>query len=173
LPIGEDPESRLVVLRIHPSGENLNLRKHLQTVRGWLPEEPSLHSVKRTVGRRSLVNRRVLVLFSVSLICFVLFVGGVFIFLSWYSEQVLENLKSYATRLEDNGFIVEPKPLSEFHVDTEQEWYEFSDFRSFAKQENVSTIYVDHGIKGLYYLTPISPINDGLVANVFYYNRVF
>ena len=37
--------------------------------RGWLPEEPNLHSIKRTVGRRNLVNRRVIIVLSVSLIC--------------------------------------------------------------------------------------------------------
>ena len=150
------------------------VKKYLENhVRGWLPRAPNHHSIKKTLGRRSLVYRRVLILLSVSLICFVVLVGGVFIFLSWYSEQVLENLKSFATRLEDDGFTVEPKPLSEFHVDTEQEWQWFSDFRSYAKQEDVTTIYYDQSIKGLYYLTPVSPTNDGIAANIFYYDKIF
>ena len=126
------------------------------------------------MGRHILVNRRVLILLSVSLTCLVLVAGGVFIFWSWYSEQALENLKGYAARLEeDDGFTVEPKPLSEFHVDTNQEWQWFSDFRSYAKQEDVTTIYYDQTIKGLYYLTPVSPTNDGIVANIFYYDKIF
>ena len=152
----------------------MNPKKYLlNLVRGWLPEEPNLRSIKRTIGRHSLVNRRVLILLSVSLICFVLFVGGVFIFLSWYSEQTLGSLIGYSARLEDDGFAVEPKPLSEFHADIEQEWQWFSDFRSYAKQEKLTTIYYDQGIKGLYYLTPVSPTNDGIVANIFYYNKIF
>jgi hypothetical protein len=154
--------------------ENMNIKKHLANrVRGWLPEEPSLHSIKRTMGRHSLVNKRILILLSFSLACLVLVAGGVFIFWSWYSEQTLENLKGYSARLEDDGFIVEVKPLTEFHVDATQDCYWFSDFRSFAKQEKVTHIYIDYGIKGLYYLTSVSPTNNGTVANIFYYNKLF
>jgi hypothetical protein len=143
-------------------------------IRGWLPEEPKLHSIKKTTFRRSRVNKRVLILLSVSVTCLVLVAGGVFIFWSWYSEQVLENLKGYAARLEEyDSFTVEPKPLSEFLVDSKQEWQWFGDFRSYAKQENVTTICYDQGIKGLYYLTPVSPTNDETVANIFYYNKIF
>jgi len=85
----------------------------------------------------------------------------------------LENLKGYSARLEDDGFTVEVKPLTEFHVDTKLEWQWFSDFRSFAKQENVTHIYIDYRIKGLYYLTSASPINDEIVANILYYNKLF
>jgi hypothetical protein len=84
----------------------------------------------------------------------------------------LENLKGYSARLEDDGFTVESKPLSEFHVDAEQEWYWFSDFRSYAEQEEVATIYYDQSIKGLYYPTPVSPTDDRTVANIFYYNKI-
>jgi hypothetical protein len=103
----------------------------------------------------------------------VVLVGGVFLFWSWYSEQVLENLKGYSARLEDDGFIVEEKPLTEVHVDAKQEWYWFSDFRSYAKTENITVIYFDQGIKGLYYLTPVSPTNSSIVAIIFYYNKIF
>jgi hypothetical protein len=102
-----------------------------------------------------------------------LFVGGVYLFSSWYSEQILENLKGYSSRLEDDGFIVEAKPLTEFHVDATQDWYWFSDFRSFAKQEKVTHIYTDYEIKALYYLTRVSPTNDSTVAIIFYYNKLF
>jgi len=151
----------------------MGLKKYLEKhIRGWLPEEPNLRSIKRTMGRRSLVNKRVLILLSVSLTCFILVVGGLFIFWSWYSEQVLENLKEYSARLEDDGFIVEAKPLTEFNVDYTQDWHWFSDFRSFAKQEKVTRIYVDYEIKGFYYLTSVSPTNDSTVAIIFYYNKL-
>jgi hypothetical protein len=145
-----------------------SLRERIQ---GWFPAEPNLHSVK-SMGRNRLVSKRILVLISVSVTCFVLVVGSVFVFLSWYSEQVLENLKGYAARLEDDSFTVEPKLLSEFHVDAKYEWYWFGDFRSYAKQENITTIYYDQDIKALYYLTPISPTNNGTQSNIFYYNKI-
>lgn len=85
----------------------------------------------------------------------------------------MENLKGYSARLEDDGFIVEAKPLTEFNVDSTQDWYWFSDFRSYAKQEKVTHIYIDHEIKGLYYLTRVSPTNDSTVAIIFYYNKLF
>ncbi len=151
----------------------MNLKKSLEKrVRGWLPKEPNRHSTKSAIGRHRLVNKRVLILFSVSLTCFVLFVGGLYIFSSWYSEQILENLKGYSARLEDDGFNVEAKPLTEFHADSTQDWYWFSDFRSYAKQEKVTHIYVDYEIKGLYYLTRVSPTNDSTVAIIFYYNKL-
>ena len=143
-------------------------------IRGWLPEEPSLHSVKKTMGRHRWVNKRVLlIILSFSLACVVLVAGGTYLFLSWYSEQTLENLKGYSARLEDDGFVVEVKPLSEVHADATQDWYWFGDFRSYAKQENVTHVYVDYGIKGLYYLTAVSPTNNSVAANVFCYNNVF
>ncbi len=43
----------------------------LSFIRGWLPKEPNRHSTKNTMGRRSLVNKRVLIFLSVSLTCFV------------------------------------------------------------------------------------------------------
>jgi hypothetical protein len=152
----------------------MNPKKRLaKFIHGWLPEEPNRHSNKSTIRQHSSVNKRILILFSVSITCFVLFVGGVYIFSSWYSEQTLENLKGYSTRLEDDGFIVEAKPLTEFNVDFTQDWYWFSDFRSYAKQEKVTHIYIDYEINGLYYLTRVSPTNESTVAIIFYYNKLF
>jgi len=151
----------------------MNLKKFLEKrVRGWLPKEPNRHSIKRTIGRHRFVNKRVLIFLSVSLTCFVLVAGGAYIFWSWSSEQILENLKGYSARLEDDGFIVEAKPLIEFNVNSTQDWYWFSDFRSYAKQEKVTHIYIDHEIKGLYYLTRVSPTNASTVAIIFYYNKL-
>jgi hypothetical protein len=143
-----------------------------QVIRGWLPKEPNLHNAKQSMGRNRLASKRVLILISVSVTCFVLVVGGVLVFLSWYSEQVLENFKGYSARLEDDGFTVESKLLSESQVDVKYEWYWFGDFRSYAAQENITTVYYDQDIKGLYYLTPISPTNNGVQANIFYYNKL-
>jgi hypothetical protein len=84
----------------------------------------------------------------------------------------LENLKGYSTRLEDDGFIVEAKPLTEFNVNSTQDWYWFGDFRSYAKQEKITHIYIDHEMKGLYYLTRVSPTNESTVAIIFYYNKL-
>ena len=152
----------------------MNRKKSLgERIRGWLPQEPNRRSIKRAIGRNRLVNKRVLIFLSVSLTCLVLFAGGAYIFWSWYSEQTLENLKGYSARLEDDGFIVEAKPLTEFHADSTQDWYWFSDFRSFAKQEKVTHIYIDHEITALYYLTSVSPTNDSKVAIIFYYNKLF
>jgi hypothetical protein len=141
-------------------------------IRGWLPQEPNRHSNKSTIRRHSSVNKRILILFSVSLTCFVLFVGGLYLFWSWYSEQILENLKGYSARLEEDGFIVEAKPLAEFNVNSTQDWYWFGDFRSYAKQEKVTRIYIDNEINGLYYFTRVSPTNDSTVAIIFYYNKL-
>lgn len=48
--------------------EHMNLKKHvLEWIRGWLPEEPNLNGIKRTMGRRNLVNKPVLGIVLVSL----------------------------------------------------------------------------------------------------------
>ena len=48
--------------------EHMNIKKHvLDWIRGWLPEEPNLNSIKRTIGRLNLVNKPVLGLILLSL----------------------------------------------------------------------------------------------------------
>ena len=151
--------------------ENTNMKKYLENrFRGWLPKEPNRHSVKRTAGRHRVVNKRFRIFLSVSLSCVVLVAGGVYLFW-WYSEQISENLKGYSERLEDDGFIVEAKPLAEFNVNSTQDWYWFGDFRYYANQEKITHIYIDDEIKGLYYLTRVSPTNDSTVAIIFYCNK--
>ena len=118
-----------------------------------------------------MLNRRAIA-FAVALTCIILIVGGV-VFASWYSERVLENLKGYSARLEDDGFTVKSKPLSDAKAAAEVECQFFGDFRSYAKQMNVTTIQYDQDIACLYYLTPISPTNDEIAANIFYYNKIF
>lgn len=46
----------------------VTLKKYLEKrIRGWLPEEPNLHSIKRTMGRHNLVNKPVVGLVVLSL----------------------------------------------------------------------------------------------------------
>ncbi len=139
-------------------------------IRGWLPKEPNF---QKGLPSRGTLNKRVLVWLAVSFTVFVLAVGGVIVFLSWSSEQVLETLKGYSAKLEDDGFTVESKSLADFGVEFKHEWYWFGDFRSFAKQENITTVYYDRELSCLYYFTPISPINATLEANILYYNHVW
>jgi hypothetical protein len=113
----------------------------------------------------------VLIFLSVSFTCFVLVAGGAYVFWSWHSEQILENLEGYSARLEDDGFIVETKPLTEFNVSSPQDWYWFDDFRTCAKQEKGTHIYIDNEINGLYYLTHVSLTSDSTIAIIFY-NRL-
>lgn len=123
-------------------------------------------------GWVGLLSQRVVVVLAVSITCFVL-VAGAFVFCSWYSEQVLENLKGFSARLEDDSFIVEPKVLSEFQANSQREWQFFGDFHSYAKQCSVTTVYYDQSIDGLFYLEPVSATNDEVEVNVFYYNKLF
>ena len=110
------------------------------------------------------MNRRRLIIFSFSLTCLVLIIGG---FLYWYSEQLAEQrLQDYIGRLRDEGFTIEEYSLADFHVDGSVGIHFFGDFRSFAKQEGISRIYFDRGIRGLYFL---NPVGDRLEANIFYY----
>ncbi len=119
-----------------------------------------------------MVKKRIsIILVVISIIIFLIF-GGI-IFVSWYSEQVSENLKRYSVRLEEDGFTVEPQDLSNVNSDTQREWKFFSDFNSYAKQMNVTGIYFDQSINSFYYLTPTSPVNVKLETNIFYYNKVF
>ena len=90
------------------------------------------------------MNKRVAIAFSL-LICLALIIGG---FLYWQYEQWAEQkaeqkLQDYIKRLEDEGYIIEERPLAEFHVDSVLEVYWFGDFRSIARQENVSYLYID------------------------------
>lgn len=109
------------------------------------------------------MNRRT-VLIIIFLICLVSVVG-----VAWYkhSENLAEEkLQDYIFRLEDDGFIVEEHYLRDSTADWVVPIHFFGDFRSFAKQENVSLICFDREIRALFFL---HSINDGAEANVFYY----
>ena len=119
------------------------------------------------------LNKRTLFLVSVSLIFVVVIIGG-FVYWTyrcWYSEQTSENLRGYVAQLEDDGYIVEYRPLTDFQVDNEIEWYWFSDFRSYAKQVKATDIYIDSGRETLFFLRPSG---SSMVAEIFYYKaRLF
>ena len=119
------------------------------------------------------MNKRTLVILSIALTFVVLIASG-FIYWTyrrWYSEQILENLKGYVAVLEEyDGYTVEERPLTDFHVDYEMEWHWFSDFRSYARQVNATDIYVDHGRNLLFFIS--EPLGGGIEAEIFYYNKL-
>lgn len=109
------------------------------------------------------LNRRT-VLIILFFICLISVVGVV---LYWHSENLAEEkLQDYITRLEDDGFTVEERYLTDFNVDGVVPIHFFGDFRSFAKQEGISQIYLDRKIRALFFL---HSIGNEVEANVFYY----
>jgi hypothetical protein len=110
------------------------------------------------------LSKRRLIILAFSLISLALMVGAL---LYWESERWAEQrLQEYIRRLEETGFSVEERALSDFHVNGSVRIYFFGDFRSFAEQEGVNRIYYDRGIHALYFLRPAS---GGIEANIFYY----
>lgn len=77
-----------------------------------------------------------------------------------------QKLEEYVRRLEAEGYILEERPLAEFHVDSALELYWFSDFRGIARLVNTTHICIDRDMGALYFL-------DGQNANVFYYTKDF
>ena len=111
------------------------------------------------------MNKRRFIILAFSLICLALIIGG---FLYWYSEQLAEQkLQDYIERLEDLGFTTEEHSLADFDVDGVTKTHFFGDFRSFARQEDIDTIYFDRKIHALYFLRSI--LGYGIEANIFYY----
>jgi len=112
------------------------------------------------------LNKRVVIILSL-VICIALIIGG-FVFwkfmASWSSGPELEWC---IERLEDEGYTIEERPLTELHVDDVVEVHWFSDFRGIARKENVSYIYIDQEIQALYFLS--EPPGGGTEANVYYY----
>jgi len=115
------------------------------------------------VRKERLLDRRK-VLIILFFICLISVVG---VLLYWHSENLAEEkLQDYIMRLRDDGFIVEERHLTDFDVDGVVPIYFFGDFRSFAKQEGISHIYLDRGISALFFL---HSIGTEVEANVFYY----
>ncbi|MEM3627185.1 MAG: hypothetical protein QXZ25_04085 [Candidatus Bathyarchaeia archaeon] len=97
-------------------------------------------------------------------ILLIFIVGSV---LHWHFENLAEEkLQDYITQLQSDGFTVEERHLTDFNVSGIIPIHFFSDFRSFAKQEGISHIYLDRKTRVLFFL---HPINNQLEANVFYY----
>jgi len=104
------------------------------------------------------LNKRMLTILSFSLVCLALIIGGV---LYWYSEQWAEQ------RLEDLDFTTKEHSLADFQVDATVRIQYFSDFHSYAEQEDVNPIYFDKGKHALYFL--LFPTEDMVVGYIFYY----
>lgn len=95
------------------------------------------------------MNKRGLLIVSVSLICIILVTVGV---LHWYSEQRAEQkLQFYIGKLESR-FTVEERPLSDFDVEGLEEAAFCSDFTLEAEWESVDHIYFDRELHNLYFL---------------------
>ena len=109
------------------------------------------------------LNRRT-VLIIIFLITLVSVIGVV---LYWHSENLAEEkLQDYITRLENEGFTVEERYMTDFNVDGVVPIHFFGDFRSFAEQEGVNHIYLDREMQALFFL---HSIDNEVEANVFYY----
>jgi hypothetical protein len=113
------------------------------------------------------LNKRVVIILCL-FVCLALVIG-VYLYWNvfrwkWKKEMPLE---WYIGMLEDEGYIIEERSLTEFRVDGALEVYWFSDFRSIARQENVTQMYIDQEMEALYFLgqTP-----GGLTeANLYHY----
>jgi len=111
------------------------------------------------------VNKRRLFILSFSIVCIVIITAG---FVYWaYGQWTEQKLQGYIRRLKDEGFTTEEHSLADFDVDGVVKIHFFSDFRSFARQEDIDPIYFDKRIHALYFLRPI--LGDGIEANIFYY----
>jgi hypothetical protein len=102
----------------------------------------------------------------VCLICVSLIVVG---FVVWFSENEAERkAELYMRTFEEMGCSVEEYPFSTSHTFGTVKLAFFSDFRSFASQEEIELIYCDHEINALYFYHPIEDYKVELV--VFYYS---
>jgi hypothetical protein len=111
-----------------------------------------------------LLNRRT-VLITLFFVCLISVVG---ILLYWHSENLVEEkLQDYITQLKDDGFTIEERHLTDLYVDGVLPIRFFGDFRSFAKQEAISQIYLDREIRALFFL---HSMGNEVEANVFYYS---
>jgi hypothetical protein len=111
-----------------------------------------------------MMNHKKLII--VCLICVSLTFIGFFI---WFSENEAEKkAQIYMNTFEEMGFSVEEYPFSTSHTTGTLKLAFFSDFRSFATQNEIERIYCDHEINALYFYHPIQDYKVELV--VFYYS---
>lgn len=102
----------------------------------------------------------------VCLICISLIAIGFFI---WFSENEAERkAQEYIKIFEETGCSVEEFPFSTSHTTGTLKLAFFSDFQSFATQEEIERIYCDHDINALYFYHRIQDYQVQIV--VFYYN---
>ncbi|MFQ6075982.1 MAG: hypothetical protein ACE5Z5_07595 [Candidatus Bathyarchaeia archaeon] len=111
------------------------------------------------------LNKRRLIALYLSLICLASVIGGLSF---WESEQGAEStLQEYIGRLEDSGYAIEERSLTDFHVDGIIRIHFFGDFLSFSRQEGINNVYLDKRIHALYFLRPSR--DDKIEAYIFYY----
>jgi len=109
------------------------------------------------------LNRRKVLI----ILFFICLIAAVGILLYWHSENLAEEkLQDYITRLKDDGFTVEERYLKDFNVTGVVPINFFGDFRSFAKQEGISHVYLDREIRVLFFL---HSTRNEVEANSFYY----
>lgn len=99
-----------------------------------------------------------------------IFVSLLFIgFFVWFSENEAERkAREYIHIFEEMGCTVEECPFSTSHTTGTLRLDLFSDFRSFATQNEIERIYCDQQINALYFYHPIQEYKVEIV--VFYYS---
>jgi outer membrane lipoprotein-sorting protein len=111
-----------------------------------------------------MMNHKKMIIFY--LICVSLIVIGFFV---WFSENEAERkAQEYMKTFEEMGCSVEEYPFSTSHTTGTLKLAFFSDFRSFATQNEIERIYCDHEINALYFYHPIQEYKVEIV--VFYYS---
>ena len=111
-----------------------------------------------------MMNHKKLII--VFLICVSLIVMGFFV---WFSENEAEiKAQEYMKTFEEMGLSVEECPFSISHTTGTLKLASFSDFQSFAAQNEIERIYCDHEINVLYFYHPIQEYKVEIV--VFYYS---
>jgi len=123
----------------------------------------------KLVLRHKYLNKRGVIILSF-FICLALIIGGLTCWiLVTSSTQKKPELSWYVERLEEEGYVIEGRPLTEVHVDNVLEVHWFSDFRGIARQKNVSYVYIDREIGALYFLSETG--GGEREVFVFYYDR--
>jgi hypothetical protein len=90
-------------------------------------------------------------------------------FFVWFSENEAERkAQEYMKTFQEMGCSVEEYPFSTSHTFGTLKLAFFSDFRSFATQNEIERIYCDHEINALYFYHPIEEYKVEIV--VFYYS---
>jgi hypothetical protein len=113
-----------------------------------------------------LPNKRALIVVLALLGCIVLISTSVTVW-SLHSRRVERRMQVYIQGLQVNGFEVKEQSMTKINDYTQQEWNVFDEFKVFAQQQNVTTIYSDTELDCLYCLTNASSSNENLQVNFF------